>query len=126
MANKSYDESLASIDERIAQLRARRRDEVARHERKERSARACACMALGEAVLTWFGDWHALSPARFSALLGHIGPQRAALAVAGQVPSTEDALRSYRALRRKIAEAEASEAPEPGEGAQDEHEEHRA
>lgn len=112
MAKMTYEESLESLDARIEQLRARRRDEIARHERRERSARACACTTLGELVLAWFGDWHALDPDELVLLLAELKPRREGLMVAGPTPGTEDALRAYRSLRRNIAEAEAQLADE--------------
>ena len=36
MAKMTYEESIESLDARIEQLRARRRDEIAKHERRER------------------------------------------------------------------------------------------
>ncbi|HIZ45690.1 MAG TPA: hypothetical protein IAA19_01530 [Candidatus Olsenella pullistercoris] len=102
-----YDETLESLDARIEQLRARRRDAVSRHEKRERSARNCACMTIGETVLAWYGDWHELDPGAFVRLLTELKPRREALTVDGPAPNTEDALRAYRALRRDIAEAEA-------------------
>lgn len=112
MAKMTYDETIESLDARIEQLRARRRDEVARHERRERSARACACTALGELVLAWFGDWHGLDPDALVLLLAELKSRREGLMVAGPTPGTEDALRAYRRLRRDIAEAEAQLAEE--------------
>lgn len=112
MAKMTYNETIESLDARIEQLRARRRDEVARHERRERSARACACTALGELVLAWFGDWHGLDPDALVLLLAELKPRREGLMVAGPTPGTEDALRAYRRLRRDIAEAEAQLAEE--------------
>ena len=109
MSKTSYDASLESIDRRIEQLRARRRDAVARHERRERSARASACMALGEAVLSWYGGWRELDPRAFRGLLARLGDERPALAArgaAGGAPTTEEALRAYRAMRRDVAVAE--------------------
>ena len=50
MAKMTYEESIESLDARIEQLRARRRDEIARHERRERSARACARTATSAAT----------------------------------------------------------------------------
>lgn len=114
MSSRTYEESLESIDARIEQLRARRRDEVARHERRERSARSCACTALGEAVLAWYGDWRSLDPGRFAEMLAGLAPRRPELAARGAgggAPTTGEALRAYRELRRDAAEAEA-----PGEG----------
>ena len=112
MAKMTYDETIESLDARIEQLRARRRDEIARHERRERSARACACTTLGELVLAWFGDWHALDPDELVLLLADLKPRREGLMVAGPTPGTEDALRAYRRLRRNIAVAEAQLAEE--------------
>ena len=105
MTKNGYEESLASIDARIEQLRARRRDEVARHERSERRARSAACMALGEAVVGWYGDWRALDPAKFAEMLGRLSGHRAALAAPAGRTDTETAA-AYRALRRGVAEAE--------------------
>lgn len=105
MSKSGYEENLASIDARIEQLRARRRDEVARHERGERRARNAACMALGEAVTGWYGDWRALDPAKFAGMLGKLSAHRAALAApAGRTDA--EAAAAYRALRRGVAEAE--------------------
>lgn len=112
MASKTYEESIESIDERIAQLRARRRDEVARHEKRERSARNLACMALGEAVVSWYGDWRELDPAAFGRALGQLGPHRARFRVQGGTPSTEEAVRAYRAFRRDVAEADPADESE--------------
>lgn len=112
MASKTYEESLESIDERIAQLRARRRDEVARHEKRERSARNLACMALGEAVVSWYGDWRELDPAAFGRALGQLGPHRARFRVQGGTPSTEETIRAYRAFRRDVAEADPADESE--------------
>ena len=75
MASKTYEESIESIDERIAQLRARRRDEVAR-------------------------------------VLGQLGPHRARFRVQGGPPSTEEAIRAYRAFRRDVAEADPADESE--------------
>lgn len=115
MAKMTYEESIESLDARIEQLRARRRDEIARHERRERSARACACTTLGELVLAWFGDWHALDLHALLSLLVELKPRREGLMVAEPIPETEDALRAYRGIRRDIAEAEArlAEGDEP-------------
>ncbi len=112
MAKMTYDETIESLDARIEQLRARRRDEVARHERRERSARACACTTLGELVLAWFGDWRGLDLDELVLLLAELKPRREGLMVAGPVPGTEDALSAYRRMRRNIAEAEAQLAEE--------------
>ena len=112
MAKMTYDETIESLDARIEQLRARRRDEVARHERRERSARACACTTLGELVLAWFGDWRGLDLDELVLLLAEHKPRREGLMVAGPVPGTEDALSAYRRMRRNIAEAEAQLAEE--------------
>lgn len=101
----AFEESLASIDARIEQLRARRRDEVARHERSERRARSAACMALGEAVAGWYGDWRRLDPAKFAVMLGRLSGHRAALAAPAGRTDAETAA-AYRALRRGVAEAE--------------------
>ncbi len=109
MDKKSYESSIESLDRRIEQLRARRRDEVARHEKRERSARACACTAIGEAVLAWFGDWRELDPAAFRAALGTLDAHRGSLtasAPAGGAPSTSEALEAYRTMRRDVAESE--------------------
>lgn len=107
MAKMSYDETIESLDARIEQLRARRRDEIARHERRERSARACACTTLGELVLAWFGDWHALDLHALLSLLVELKPRREGLMLAGPAPGTDEALCAYRGIRRDIAEAEA-------------------
>ena len=112
MAKMTYDETIESLDARIEQLRARRRDETPRHERRERAPRACACTTLGELVLAWFGDWPALDPDELVLLLADLKPRREGLMVAGPTPGTEDALRAYRRLRRNIAEAEAQLAEE--------------
>lgn len=112
MAKMTYDETIESLDARIEQLRARRRDEIARHERRERSARACACTTLGELVLAWFGDWHALDLSALLSLLVELKPRREGLMLAGPARGTEDALRAYRDVRRDIAEAEAQLAEE--------------
>jgi hypothetical protein len=109
MSSKGYDESIESIDRRIEQLRARRRDEVARHERSERRAESAACMAYGRAVIAWAGgDWKAIDPEAFGQLLDKLG------AYAGRVtrdepPTTSDALRGLRAW-------ESSREPDGGEG----------
>ena len=112
MAKMTYEGSIESLDARIEQLRARRRDEIAKHERRERSARACACTTLGELVLAWFGDWHALDLHALLSLLVELKPRREGLMVSGPAPGTEDALRAYRDVRRDIAEAEAQLAEE--------------
>lgn len=63
------EESLESIDARIAQLHTRHRDEVARHEKRDRAARACACTVLGSC-----GNWRSLDPGRFATT--HPRPRR--------------------------------------------------
>ena len=93
MSSKDFDESLESIDRRIAQLRARRRDEVARHEKKERAALNYACMVLGRRVISWAGDWHGIDPGRVAALLADADPQVVA-------DGSEESLSTTQALRR--------------------------
>ena len=93
MSSKDFDESIESIDRRIAQLRARRRDEVARHEKRERNAQAFACMVLGRRLVAWAGDWHSVDPSRLDALLADVDPQVVA-------DGSEESLSTTQALKR--------------------------
>lgn len=51
MPASSYNAQIASIDAQIERLRARRRDEVAKREAREKKAYNHACHALGEMVI---------------------------------------------------------------------------
>jgi len=111
MSQKGYDEQIATIDERIEQLRARRRDEVARRETGERKARNHVCHAIGEAVLTAYGaEWQTLDFDRLGDLIRtEIPARRAELTAAGGKATTEDALGRLRAYER--GRTQAAEAP---------------
>lgn len=70
MSQRSYDEQIATIDERIEQLRARRRDDIAHCETGERKARNRVCHAIGETALATYGaKWQTLDFARLGDLL---------------------------------------------------------
>ena len=105
MSSKNFDESIESIDRRIAQLRARRRDEVARHERRERNARTFACMVLGRRLVDWAGDWHRVDPARVDSILAGADPSLVADGEAGAL-STTQALKRLHEGERGRDEAE--------------------
>lgn len=102
MSQKGYDERIATIDERIEQLRARRRDEVARRETGERKARNHVCHAVGEAVLAAYGaEWRTLDFNRLGDLIRtEIPARRTELTVAGGRATTEDALGRLRSYER--------------------------
>lgn len=112
MSQKSYDEQIATIDERIEQLRARRRDEVARRETGERKARNHVCHAIGEAVLAAYGaGWQTIDFARLGDLITtELPARRTELTVAGGKTTTEDALGRLRACERGHTQ-EAAETP---------------
>lgn len=116
MSSRGYDEEIASIDARIEQLRARRRDEVARRGQAERRAYNHACHALGEMVIGASGrDWRELEYAALDRLL------RAALASAGSrvtadtATGTREATARLRAWERESTEkAPAAATAAPG------------
>jgi hypothetical protein len=118
MSSKDFDESIESIDRRIAQLRARRRDEVARHEKRERNARAFACMVLGCRLVDWAGDWHGIDPGRVDALLADVDPQVVADGAEESLSTTQALRRLHEWERDREADAdardEAAEADELG------------
>lgn len=106
MSSRSYDESIESIDRRIEQLRARRRDEVARRERSERRAESAACMAYGRALVAWAGgDWKAIDPVALDAFLRRLSGYGSRVRRQETV-STQEALRAIRALETEVARRE--------------------
>jgi len=116
MSSKNFDESIESIDRRIAQLRARRRDEVARHERRERNARTFACMVLGRRLVDWAGDWHRVDPARVDSILAGADPSLVADGEAGALSTTQALKRLHEWERgREEDEAARDEAEERAE-----------
>ena len=102
MSQRSYDEQIATIDERIEQLRARRRDEVARRETGERKARNHVCHTVGEAVLAAYGaGWQTLDFNRLGDLIRtEIPARRTELTAAGGKATTEEALGRLRSCER--------------------------
>lgn len=109
MSSKDFDESIESIDRRIAQLRARRRDEVARHEKRERNAQAFACMVLGRRLVDWAGDWHGIDPGRVDALLADVDPQVVADGSEESLSTTQALKRLHEWERDREAEEDASD-----------------
>lgn len=105
MSSRGYDEEIASIDARIEQLRARRRDEVARRGQAERRAYNHACHALGEMVIGASGrDWRELEYAALDRLLRAALASAGSSVTAGSATGTREATVRLRAWEREYRE----------------------
>lgn len=110
MSARDFDESIESIDRRIAQLRARRRDEIAHHTKRERSAKGYASMALGQRLVSWVGDWHQIDPARFDAFLAASDPSTIMDGAPEALSTTQALKRLHTWVRGREEEDDAREA----------------